>query len=200
MLFIIFYPDILALIIIYNGIGMCPELITDRVLIRGLSDNDLLAFSLYRAMPAVAKYQSWDENYSLADAQALLAGTDYASFGQEGCWYQLAIVDRKTETLFGDLAVHFIDEQQVEIGFTLAPQFQGKGIAYEAVKALLAYLFNTLNKHRVIAITDTQNSASCQLVERLNFRQEAHFINNVFFKGAWGDEYVYAVLKSEYQA
>ena len=90
-MFIIFYPDILALIIIYNGIDMCPELITERVLIRALSEHDLLAFSQYRSMPAVAEYQSWDEDYSLADAEALLAGTDYASFGQEGCWYQLAI-------------------------------------------------------------------------------------------------------------
>ncbi|WP_299008981.1 GNAT family protein [uncultured Shewanella sp.] len=179
---------------------MCPELITKRLLIKALSENDLLAFSQYRSIPAVAEYQSWNEDYSLADAQVLLAGTDYASFGQKACWYQLAISDRDSEVLFGDLAVHFIDEQQVEIGFTLAPQFQGKGIAYEAVKALLAYLFNTLNKHRVIAIIDTQNSASCQLVERLHFRQEAHFIKSVFFKGAWADEYVYALLKSEYQA
>lgn len=178
---------------------MCPELMTERLLIRALSENDLLAFSQYRALPDVAKYQSWEEDYSLADAHALLEGTDYGSFGQEEHWYQLAISERESGILFGDLAVHFIDSQQVEIGFTIAPQFQGKGIAYEAVKALLSYLFNTLNKHRVIAITDTKNNASCQLVEKLHFRREAHFIKNIFFKGAWGDEYVYALLKTEYQ-
>ncbi|MCL1125439.1 GNAT family N-acetyltransferase [Shewanella surugensis] len=177
---------------------MSPELITEHFIIRALAPNDLLAFSQYRSMPEVAQYQSWGEDYSLSDAKALLEGTDYAHFGQEGHWYQLAIADRESEVLFGDLAVHFIDEQQVEIGFTLAPQYQGKGIACEAVNTLLAYLFNTLNKHRVIAITDTKNRPSCQLVERLNFRKEAHFMQNVFFKGAWGDEYVYAMLKSEY--
>ncbi|WP_299495442.1 GNAT family protein [uncultured Shewanella sp.] len=178
---------------------MCPELMTERLFIRAFSENDLLIFSQYRAMPEVAKYQSWSEDYCLADAQALLARTDYASFGQEAHWYQLAIVDKASHGLMGDLALHFIDTQQVEIGFTIAPQFQGKGIAYEAVKALLFYLFNTLNKHRVIAITDPQNSASCQFVEKLHFRREAHFIKNIFFKGAWGDEYVYALLKTEYQ-
>lgn len=33
------------------------------------------------------------------------------------------------------------------------------------------------------------NTASYRLLEKLGFRREAHLIQNVFFKGAWGDEY-----------
>ena len=54
-----------------------------------------------------------------------------------------------------------------------------------------------LKKHRVVATTDVENTASYRLLETLGFRREGHFIQNIFFKGAWGDEYQYALLRSE---
>ncbi len=61
----------------------------------------------------------------------------------------------------------------------------------------LHYAFGELNKHRVIATTDVLNVASHRLLEKLGFRREGHFIQNIFFKGAWSDEYQYALLRSE---
>ena len=31
-------------------------------------------------------------------------------------------------------------------------------------------------------------------------RREGHYLQNVWFKGAWGDEYQYAMLRSEWKA
>jgi RimJ/RimL family protein N-acetyltransferase len=36
-------------------------------------------------------------------------------------------------------------------------------------------------------------------LEAVGFRQEAHFVENIFFKGAWGSEFQYALLASEWQ-
>jgi RimJ/RimL family protein N-acetyltransferase len=36
------------------------------------------------------------------------------------------------------------------------------------------------------------------VLEKANFRQEGHFKQNVMFKGKWGDEYLYAMLASEF--
>ena len=60
-----------------------------------------------------------------------------------------------------------------------------------------AYAFGKLKMHRVVATTDAKNVASYRLLEKLGFRREAHFLQNIFFKGAWGDEYQYALLHSE---
>lgn len=176
-------------------------LTTEHFVLRPFQRADLEAFTAYRANPKVDKYQSWTD-YTYSDAVALFNSMDYAQFGAVGNWFQLAIVtiaSGATPTqLVGDLALHFIDEQQVEIGFTIAPEHQGKNIAFEAVSTLLDYLFIELHKHRVIAITDTQNLASCCLLEKLHFRREAHYVKNILFKGTWGDEYLYALLKEEY--
>ncbi|MEZ9631544.1 GNAT family protein [Vibrio breoganii] len=69
--------------------------------------------------------------------------------------------------------------------------------AIEAAIALLAYLFNDLGKYRVVATTDTRNVASYSVLEKLGFSREAHFVQNIFFKGAWSDEYQYAHLSAE---
>ena len=52
--------------------------------------------------------------------------------------------------------------------------------------------------HRVIAVTDAENAAAAALLTRVGFRKEAHFRDNVFFKGAWGSEFLFAMLASEW--
>lgn len=171
---------------------------TRRFNLRALSHADLQAFAKYRAIPSVAEFQSWTD-YRYCQAVNLLATMDYTDFGTPGNWYQLAITDHHNPTiLYGDLALHFIDEQQVELGFTVAPQFQAQGVAYEVVKGALNYLFDGLGKHRVIAITDSRNLPATKLLQKTGFRRETHFHQNILFKGQYADEYLYALLKQDY--
>lgn len=176
---------------------------TERIICREFESQDLQAFADYRALPEVAKYQSWSE-YSYQDALSLFEEMKKVPFATVGHWFQLAITTKVSNSsedsqLLGDLAVHFIDDQQIEIGFTFAPDFQGQGFASEAVLGLLSYLFTQLKPHRVVATTDADNVPSWLLLERVGFRKEAHYIENVFFKGAWGSEFQYAMLASEWR-
>jgi RimJ/RimL family protein N-acetyltransferase len=173
-----------------------PTLRTENLLIRAFKSEDLKAFAQYRSQPEVSKYQSW-EDYTCHDAWALFESMDYTTFGEIGQWYQLAISNCETDELLGDLAVHFIDEKQIELGFTVNPQCQRQNIATKATTLFLGYAFGHLKKHRVIATTDTKNVAAYRLLEKLGFRREAHFKQNIYFKRAWGDEYQYALLHSE---
>lgn len=173
-----------------------PVLKTENFVIRAFERKDLEIFAQYRSQEMVAKYQSWT-SFTYPDAVELFESMDYSTFGTEGNWYQLAILTQETDELVGDLAVHFIDHEQIEIGFTVSPQHQGKSVATESVSRFLGYLFGDLNKHRVVATTDAENTAAYRLLEKLGFRREGHFIQNIFFKGVWGDEYLYAMLRSE---
>ena len=172
---------------------------TQNLIIRQFLETDLVEFTAYRAIPAVAEYQTWS-NFTYEDAIAEYSKMTAVPFGSVGAWFQLAIKKGEAAPLAGDLAVHFLDEQQVEIGFTVAPSFQRTGIACEAMLGLIDHVFSVMNKHRVIAVTDIRNVASCGLLEKLGFRKEAHHVDNIFFKGSWGSEYVYAILQSEWKA
>lgn len=115
-----------------------PILKTANLVIRAFQRKDLEAFAQYRSQETVAKYQSWT-NYTYQDAIELFEGMDYSNFGDQGNWYQLAIASLDSDALVGDLAVHFIDQDQIEIGFTISPEHQGKGLATQAVSSFLRY-------------------------------------------------------------
>ena len=65
---------------------------------------------------------------------------------------------------------------------------------------ILAFLFDTNDIHRVVETVDAENIASINLLKATGFRQEGHFIENIFFKGKWGSEFQYAMLKREWDA
>lgn len=170
-----------------------------RCKLRSFTEDDLPEFARYRALPEVARYQSWSE-YSLADASRLYAAQQGVPFGTANTWHQLAIADKRGNRLLGDCALHFLEDgQQVEIGFTLAPEHQGRGLAQEALRLLLDHVFGTMKKHRVTALTDAENQPAQKLLKALGFRQEAHYLKNVFFKGRWGDECLFALLAGEWK-
>jgi RimJ/RimL family protein N-acetyltransferase len=114
---------------------------------------------------------------------------------------QLAIVKAATGCVIGDCGLHCRkeDPRQMEIGITLAPRHQGRRYADEAVECLLDYVFGSLDKHRVFASTDVLNRSAVALCRRLGFRQEAHLVEHLWFKGQWGSEYVFAMLKREWE-
>jgi RimJ/RimL family protein N-acetyltransferase len=172
---------------------------TTRLRLRHFRDADLALFMAYRNDPEVARYQGW-EGISEPEARAFLQEQKEVQPGVPGQWFQIAVELKATGMLVGDCALKIEehDERQAEIGYTLSRAYQGRGIASEAVSCVLEYAFVTLGLHRVIAITDCENVASVALLERLGLRREGHFRQNVWFKGKWGDEYLYAMLQEEW--
>jgi len=170
-----------------------------RIVLRQFRDADVPSFLAYRNAPEVAKYQSW-ESVNKQEAHTFVQEQKTLQPGVPGRLFQLAIELKETGQLVGDcgLKVHQQDTQQAEIGFTLSRDYQSKGLASETVTCLLDYAFIHLGLHRIIAVTDCQNAHCVALLERLGLRREGHFLQNVWFKGMWGDEYLYAVLRDEW--
>lgn len=172
------------------------ELVTERLCLRPFRADDLPAFVAYRSAPEVARYQSWDETYSIDDAERFLVSQEGVSFGQPGEWVQLAAVDRDTGALCGDCAVRVVTDQPAtaELGVTLAPDHQGGGLATEALAAVVKALFEDHGIHRIYAEADDRNVRVHRLFERLGFRCEARMVE------ADCTLRVYAILRSEYSA
>lgn len=172
---------------------------TSRLILRRFRTDDRAAFLAYRNDPEVARYQSW-ESCSVEEAAEFIETQRLQQPGVPGQWFQFAIELRESAALIGDCAfkLNEDDARQAEIGFTLSRQFQKRGYAAEAVARVLDYAFAELELHRVIAVTDSENHASVALLERLGMRREAHYVKNIWFKGKWGDEFLYAILGNEW--
>jgi RimJ/RimL family protein N-acetyltransferase len=175
---------------------------TNRLILRPLQGTDLEAFSAYRSDPEVARYQSWNVPFTPAQAEEFLERMESAPAGTPGVWLQLGVERRAEPGLIGDCAFQVLadDDRQARIGFTFGRAHQRQGYATEAVRRLLDFLFDDMRLHRVSAVCDARNAASARLMERIGMRREAHFLENIRFKGEWGSEYSYAMLEREWRA
>jgi RimJ/RimL family protein N-acetyltransferase len=170
-----------------------------RLVLRRLHASDLPGVVAYRSRPEVARYQDW-ETFTLTDAERFLEQQARLHPDIPGTWFQLAIELQAGGVLIGDCGLHCRrdDPRQAEVGITLAPEHQGQGYAAEALRCLLDYAFFTLHKHRIVALTDAENGPASALLERVGFRREGHFLQNVWFKGKWSSEFLFAVLDEEW--
>ncbi|MBK9531217.1 MAG: GNAT family N-acetyltransferase [Chitinophagaceae bacterium] len=175
------------------------KIATERLSIRELVLSDIHGFYEYRSNPAVTRYQGFD-TMTLEQAEAFIKDNSAKHFGKAGEWVQYAIENKETGKLIGDCAIK-LDQHDIriaEIGITISHLEQKKGFAKETLTGLLSFLFDEKELHRVVEIVDAENMASINLLKSTGFRQEGHFIENIFFKGKWGSEFQYAMLKREW--
>lgn len=177
------------------------ELAGQRVLLRRFRLEDVAQFVAYRSSPEVARYQSWDAPYPAQDGERFVHQMMASHPDTTGEWFQFAVVLRFTGQLIGDCAAlpQADDPRQCEIGFTIAPGYQGHGYATEAVRLLLGYLFGARGKHRITASCDARNTASAAVLERVGMRREGHLRQSTWAKGEWTDDLLYAQLRDEWQ-
>lgn len=177
------------------------EFKTERLFIRPVRMDDKDSLFRYRSDPDTNQYLSLIPQS--VDDVAVFIGKSATDIDIPGTWFQFVLIEQASGMLIGDIGIHFLDtdpeNRQAEIGYTLDKEYRGNGYATEALKTIIDYLFNTLNKHRIIASIDPINTASIKLVERLGFRREAHFVESIFFHGKWVDDLIYAVLAKEWK-
>jgi RimJ/RimL family protein N-acetyltransferase len=162
--------------------------------LRRLHASDLGPFQAYRNIPDLGRYQGWAA-MSEAEALAFLVGMEVTPLFQPGTWVQLGIADSDTGGLVGDIGILLqADTQTAEVGFTLAPSAQGRGVATLAVREALQMLFTATSVWQVLGITDARNSRSIRLLERLGFKCRAS--RRAVFRGEECTELVFVLPRA----
>lgn len=174
-------------------------LTTEELILKSLKMEDAHALLAYRAQPAVWRFQLWCPKRP-SDARAFIRSAQFDGEPHDGRWNQFGIYRQETNQLIGDIGLNLFEAYQAEIGYTIAPQWQRRGLAKTAVSRLLTYLFNDRQIHRVVACSDSQNVASIGLLNKLGFRQEGYLVESFKANGTWHDEMQFALLCREWQA
>jgi RimJ/RimL family protein N-acetyltransferase len=146
-------------------------LVTERLLLRRSRPEDAETISAYRSDPEVHRYQGWDR----VDPEGIRSEIEAMARrapGEPGGWVQLSAEERGSGRLVGDVGLSPADGEPgvVKIGYTIAPSFQGRGFATEAVGALVAYAFDTLGADVVRAYASAENAPSVRVAEKVGMR------------------------------
>ena len=114
----------------------------------------------------------------------------------------LAAVDTASGRIVGEFMLRLISSQsrQGEIGWSIHPDAQGRGLATEGGAEMLRLGFDGSGLHRIVAGSDPRNVASIRVMERLGMHREALFTESEFRKGEWADDAIYAILESEWRS
>jgi RimJ/RimL family protein N-acetyltransferase len=163
--------------------------------LRRLQPRDLAAFQAYRALPELGRYQGWSP---MSDAEALqfIEEVHRAPLFAPGHWMQLGIAQPESDALVGDIGLYLSEDgTSGEVGFTLQPGSQGRGIATLAVREALRLFFTATSVTGVLGITDERNRPSIRLLERVGFE----FIESrhVVFRGEPCTERVYVLPRHD---
>jgi RimJ/RimL family protein N-acetyltransferase len=151
-------------------------LVTDRLHLRRSRPEDAEAISGYRSDPDVRRYQGWERTDPDGIREQIEEMTARAP-GQPGGWVQLSVEEREGGRLVGDVGLSPADDEPgvIKVGYTIAPEFQGRGYATEAVAALVAYSFETLGADLVRAYASAENVPSHRVAEKVGMRLVERF-------------------------
>ncbi|RYU09565.1 GNAT family N-acetyltransferase [Nocardioides iriomotensis] len=176
-----------------------PTLETARLRLRPVADTDRDDLYALHSNAFVLRYWDappWSER-SRADRFLSLS----RRMAEEGTGARLA-VDRVSDgTFVGWCTLNRWnpDYRSASLGYCLAEAAWGQGYATEAARALLRWAFDTLDLNRVQAETDTRNTASARVLEKLGFVREGTLREDCVVNGDVSDSWVYGLLRREWQ-
>lgn len=186
----------------FRPLRLTEPLQTERLRLRLMTASDVDAIHAYESREDVAAYQLFEPLSRAEVAERVAKRATAVRIGAEGDYFQLAVERLDDQRVVGDLflGLRSLDGLSAEIGWTFHPDHQGHGFATEAANAVLRLAFERLGLHRVHAELDPRNARSVALCRRLGMREEARFRQDLWFKGAWADTGVYAMLASDFSS
>jgi len=130
-------------------------------------------------------------------SKGVVAGTEFV----------FVAVDRATGAFVGDCNLGGLFRGSVwecNIGWRVAADAQGKGLAFEMVRAVVAWGFGPEpagpNLHRICAAIMPGNDRSIRLAERLGFAFEGTKRELILIGGTWRDHHLYGLINRAWVA
>jgi ribosomal-protein-alanine N-acetyltransferase len=143
------------------------------------SDPALYAFIPHNPLSLAdleARYEKWQARRS--------------PLGNE-LWLNWIAREKKSAQVIGHIQAGVQTDRSVTIAYTIGKEFHRQGFAFEALQTLIDWLKTQLGSKKINAWVDTRNTASIELLKKLQFVQTQHLPNADFFKNEKSDEFVF---------
>jgi len=176
------------------------QLTTERLLLREVRQTDWPAVHEFACDVEVTRFTSFGPNteeqtksfveHGLADARA-----------QPRTFFALAITLLGEDRVIGGCSLRLRDDanREGELAYLLHRDYWGRGYIPEAARAFLAFGFEELGLHRIIARCNPLNTASERVMQKLGMQREGLLRESAFMKGCWIDLLLYSILEWEWK-
>lgn len=173
---------------------------TERLILRRFNytdDEDMLQYWIaderIQSLYSEPVYTTKDEVKGLLDK--------YIGSYDKDDYYRWAIIEKKSNKCIGQIAYFLVDNKNhfAEIEYCIGTEFQCKGYATEATKAIIEYGFKKINLHKVQICTKTINQPSKRVIEKCGFTYEGTMRDFFYMNGEYVGRLYFSILKSEFE-
>jgi ribosomal-protein-alanine N-acetyltransferase len=114
--------------------------------------------------------------------------------------YAFFVFRKDDDTLMGGCTLSNVRRgvtQCCALGYWIGERFSRQGYMFDAVRALVPFIFTTLGLHRIEAACLPSNEPSKSLLVKTGFRQEGVALRYLQINGEWRDHVLFALLEDE---
>lgn len=178
---------------------------TQRLILRPLRSEDAQAvFDNWASDPEVTKFLTWPTHQSVDVTQRVIDGwvARYCrpDFYQWGIVLKPEAFDGSDGQPIGTISTVYGDDciQMVEIGYCIGRKWWNKGITSEALRAVIAFLFEQVEVNRIEARHDPNNPHSGMVMAHCGMKFEGTLRQASRNNQGIVDSCCYSILRSEY--
>ncbi|WKZ35450.1 MAG: GNAT family protein [Anaerolineales bacterium] len=176
-----------------------PKLETERLLLRPLTMNDLDFVFRHFSEPLVTEFLLDEAPISdIAQAREMIESYQES---ETKSWNRWGIVLKNNHQIIGTCGYHKWNKRDLraEIGYDLGPEFWGKGIMTEALRAALQNGLEGMGLNRIEAMVHPQNQGSLHLLHKLGFQKEGLLRDYHHSNGSFHSHYILSLLKRDWK-
>jgi [ribosomal protein S5]-alanine N-acetyltransferase len=167
--------------------GKFPKLTTDRLNLRAPTAKDAALLRGLLSIAAVTRFSNWPDAPSQIQCERYARWMSKLHTSGKGCAW--LIEDRGSKSFIGAIRFNTFHKKwkHGEIGYESHPDFWGRGLMTEALRAVVACGHGTFKLNRIEAWTLPGNAASDRVLQKAGFQHEGTMRQKAWFKGAFHD-------------
>lgn len=179
-----------------------PVLETARLVLRPVTPDDAAAVFMYCSNPNITRFTLFETHQTIEDSKWFV--NDYVRSRytcKEPDPLGIVIKSDPVGLMVGAIGAHWHSQPNgtMELGYSLAEPFWGRGFIAEAVAALAKYLFTDYAVERLQARVLIGNDASERVLAKLGFTREGVLRRSVFRRQQSWDVAMYSLLRDEWE-
>ncbi len=184
--------------LIYRLFCRIPSIETERLVLRSMKVSDAEDMFAYAHREDVTTYLTWYPHRDIEVTREHL--TEIGRRYRTGDFYDWSIVCREDGHMIGTCGFTSFNcaADSAEIGYVLNPFYRGRGLATEAVRAIMEFGFRELSLHRIEAHFIEGNDRSRLLMERVGMSFEGYAREAMRIKGEYRTIGTCAILRREF--
>ena len=175
-----------------------PTIETERLILRPMKVSDFEDMYDYAKREDLTRYLLWSPHPSAAYSKEFLKFV--VKRYRAGVFFDWGIEEKESGRMIGTCGFTAIDvdNRTGEIGYVINPDFQRRGYAPEAAKAVLSFGFSELELNRVESKFMRENEASLSVMKKLGMTFEGYLRDSMYVKGEYRTIGVCSILKKEF--